>query len=626
VTELAFLQDLVIILGAAVVVVGLLRRLHVPPIAGFIVAGAIIGPHALQFVNDPHQVELLAEVGVVLLLFGVGLELSLDRLRRLWRFTLLGGASQVVATVLVVWAVSALLGQGGRTGLLLGFIVAISSTAIVLRGLSARAELDAPHGRLTLGILVFQDLCVVPMVLVIPFLADAGTGGGVGAPLLTAAVVVVGVLMAARLVVPRFLDAVARTRQRELFVLAVFLICLGTAWAVSSAGVSLALGAFLAGLVVSGSRYREQAIADLVPSRDVLVSVFFVSIGMLLDLQGVLRNLLPILGLFAAIVVGKFVMVLLVASAMRLPLRVGVLTAAALAQVGEFSFVLLQAANGTGLLTQPLAGNLTVAIILSMLATPFAIAAGPHLAAALGRLNGLHSLLEVRTTSDLETEATRDHVIIAGYGLTGRTLANVLARSATPYIIVDINTDNVREAERLGQSACFGDVTSVEVLEHLGTAHARELVIAINDADATERATRAARRSAPNLRITVRTAYELDVERLRKAGATHVVTAEYAAAGAVVARVMGNAGDERAPWSQAREASTGSSPKGSSRIAEPAPWHDGLSALRDTGSQPRSRTHRVEAFAGDGALDALVTESLVIRSRHSDLTDSTNRR
>ncbi len=264
-TELVFLQDLVVILTAAVVVVALLRRLQVPAIAGFIVAGTAVGPHALGLVQDLQQVEILAELGVVLLLFGIGLELSLDRVRQLWRLIAVGGGMQVAATVLVVLGLSLLLGRDAQSGLVLGFIIAISSTAIVLRGLSTRGELEAPHGRLTLGILVFQDLCVVPMVLVIPFLADTDLGTSVWVPLLTAAVVVAGALVAARIVVPRFLDAVARTRQRELFVLSVFLICLGTAWAVSSAGVSLALGAFLAGLVVSGSRYREQAISDLVP-------------------------------------------------------------------------------------------------------------------------------------------------------------------------------------------------------------------------------------------------------------------------------------------------------------------------------------------------------------------------
>jgi CPA2 family monovalent cation:H+ antiporter-2 len=258
---------------------------------------------------------------------------------------------------------------------------------------------------------------------------------------------------------------------------------------------------------------------------------------MLLNLQAVMQNMVPILGLFVALVVGKFIIVFVVASAMRLPLRVAILTAAALAQVGEFSFVLLQAANGTGLLEQPLMGNLTVAIILSMLATPFALAVGPHLASGLGKLNPLTRVLAVRTTDEVEADALRDHVIIAGYGLTGRTVARALAERNIRYIIVDVNTENVHDAVRVGELACFGDATSAEVLEHLGAAHARWIVIAINDPDATGRATRAARLVAPDLRITVRAVYEGDVERLTEAGATHVVTAEAAAAAAISAHV-----------------------------------------------------------------------------------------
>jgi CPA2 family monovalent cation:H+ antiporter-2 len=544
-TELVFLQDLVVILASALAVVALLRYLQMPSIAGFIVAGTVVGPNALGLVQDLHQVEILAELGVVLLLFGIGLEISLSRVRRLLRPIAVGGAVQVGATILVVLGLSVLFGKDIRSGLLLGFIVAVSSTAVVLRGLSTRGELETPHGRLVLGILIFQDLCVVPMVLVIPVLGDtASAGTSVLVPLLTAAAVITGVLVAARLVVPRFLEEIARTRRRDLFVLSVFLICLGTAWAVSSAGVSLALGAFLAGLVVSGSRYREQAISDLVPLRDVLASVFFVSIGMLLDLRDVLDHLLPILGLFAAIIAGKFIIIFLSTSVMRLPSRVGVLTAASLSQIGEFSFVLLLAARGTGLLEEPLQSNLTVAIILSMLATPFGLALGPHLAAGLGKLNPLTRLLQVRTTAEVrETEPLRNHVIIAGYGLTGRNLARSLTQIGTRYIIVDINTGNVRDAARHGQAACFGDVTSAEVLEHLAVAEASELVIAINDPDATARATRAARLAAPNLRITVRTTYDSDVKRLDKAGATHVVTAEAAAADAIVDLVLGNTDD-----------------------------------------------------------------------------------
>jgi CPA2 family monovalent cation:H+ antiporter-2 len=241
------------------------------------------------------------------------------------------------------------------------------------------------------------------------------------------------------------------------------------------------------------------------------------------------------------IITGKFIIVFLVASAMRLPLRVGVLTAAALAQVGEFSFVLLQATNGTGLLEEPLRGNLTVAIILSMLATPFGLALGPRLASGLGRLNPLTRVLKVRTTEEMhEKQPQRHHVIIAGYGLTGRILARTLTQIGARFIIVDINTENVRQAVRLGEPACFGDVTSSEVLEHLGVGEATDLVIAINDLDATARATRCARRAAPDLRITVRTTYDADVDRLSEAGATCVVSAEDAAAGVITERMISN--------------------------------------------------------------------------------------
>ncbi len=263
----------------------------------------------------------------------------------------------------------------------------------------------------------------------------------------------------------------------------------------------------------------------------------------LLDLRNVLDELLPILGLFAAIVAGKFIIIFLTASVLRLPLRVGVMTATSLSQVGEFSFVLLIAAGGTGLLEEPFQSNLTVAIILSMLATPFGFVLGPHLASGLGKLGPLTRLLQVRTAEEQgETDPPRNHVIIAGYGLTGRTLARSLAKIRTRYIIVDLNTENVRDATRRGEPAYFGDVTSPEVLEYLGVADASELIIAINDPGATVRAVRAARRAAPNLRIIVRTAYEADVKRLGEAGATHVFAAEVAVASAINDRVVGDLG------------------------------------------------------------------------------------
>jgi CPA2 family monovalent cation:H+ antiporter-2 len=539
------LQDLVVIFAVAVVVVAALRRLGVPAIAGFIVAGVLVGPNVLRVIPDPHEVELLAEIGVALLLFGIGLELSLDRVRRLWRPVLIGGGFQVLTTAAI--ATATLAGPiGFQTGsaILLGCVIAISSTAVVLSALRTRGELDAPHGRLTLGILVFQDLCVVPMILVIPMLAGEAPPSTLVIALVKAVAVIAAVILGARLIVPRLLHTVARTRQRELFVLTVFLVCVGTAWMVSSTGVSLALGAFLAGLVVAGSEYRHQAMSDLVPFREVFTSLFFVSVGMLLDPAAIVRNALPIGGLLAALVVGKAVIASLAGVVLRMPFRVSILAGIALAQVGEFSFVLLSAARAAMSLPQPFTDNLTVAVILSMLITPLLIALAPKLAAGVGRMPVLTRVLEVNTPGENSERTSRlsGHVIVAGYGLTGHDLAQSLEQCGVPYVIVDINAENVRRAIQHNEPAYFGDVTSPEVLESLGAKHARELVIAINDIGATERAVRAVRACAPDLPVVVRAQYAIDVERLIHAGATEVVAAELSASAEVTQRVLHRCG------------------------------------------------------------------------------------
>ena len=536
------LQELVTIFAVAVVVVAVLQRFGVPSIAGFIIAGAIVGPNALGLITDVHQVEILAEAGIVLLMFGIGMELSLDSMRRLWRPILISGGLQVAVTILAVVAIAMLFGFRVGPSVFLGFVIAISSTAIVLRGLRARGELDAPHGRLTLGILLFQDICVIPMILVIPLMggASASTWEPIFA-LLKATGVLAIVFVAARLVVPRLLHIIAQTGQRDLFVLTVFLICLGTAWAVSTVGISLALGAFLAGLVVAGSDYRHQALADLIPFREVFVSVFFVSVGMLINPLDLVHNAGPIFGLLAAIVLGKFAVVFLTSYAMRLPVRVCVLAGTALAQIGEFSFVLTRAAQGTGLLEEPLANNLSMAVILSMLITPVAMVFGPHLAAGVGRIHALTRFLAVRTPEEAD-ESVRQlsgHVVIAGYGVAGQELAHSLKECGIPYVIVDLNAQSVQLATQRNEPAYFGDVTSPEVLELLATAHARELVLVISDPGAAVRAIKAAGRVAPGVPILVRTRYLGDVENLLKAGATDVMAAEIEASVEITSRVLG---------------------------------------------------------------------------------------
>ena len=533
--QIDYLKDLVIVLGAAVVVVALLRRVRVPAIAGFILTGVLAGPTSLGLVDDTHQVEVLAEIGVVLLLFGIGLELSLDRLQRLWKAVLIGGGTQVVLTVACVALTARWFGLSTESAVFLGCVIAVSSTAVVLRGLSVRGELEAPHGRLAVGILVFQDLCVIPMVLAVPFLA--GGGGSSREIVVTIAIAVAilaSVLVGASFLVPRLLALVARTKERELFILTVFLVCFGTAWTVSLAGVSIALGAFLAGLVVAGSEFRHQAMADLIPARDVLASLFFVSVGMLLDIADVLDHLASTVGLLAGILCCKFLIILGSAVVLRLPLRVGIISAASLCQVGEFSFVLLSTASATELLGASLSHNVLVAIILSMLITPMAISFGPKLASKASRVPWINRLLDAEPPGVDSHEPHRDHVIVVGYGTTGRAVCHALRTQDLAYVAVDANPDNVRAAKCAGDRAVLGDATQTQVLDELGCCDAHLVVLSISDAKCTETVVRKIHRRFPDIEIIVRGQFETDSVALMGAGATKVVTSEATSSAATV--------------------------------------------------------------------------------------------
>lgn len=542
---LHFLKDLVIVLGLGVAIVAAFQRFRVPAIAGFILAGVLAGPKGLGLVGDIERVQDLSEVGVTLLLFGIGLELPMDRLRRIWRSLLVGGFVQVFLSIIVVMIVGRALGLTNQASIFIGFIVAVSSTAIVLRGLEQRGEIDAPHGRFTVGVLIFQDMCVVPMILVIPILTGRVTAAGdIVLTLLESLVIIAVVIAAGRSIVPRLLDAIARTRQRHLFIMTVLLICVGTALLSASAGVSLALGAFLAGTIVAGSEYRHQALADIIPFKEVFVSLFFISVGMLLDLRAIVAHAGTIVVLLAAIMAGKAVIVFVTAALMRLSLRVSVMASAALAQVGEFSFVLMGAAGAETLIGEPLAGDLTAAIVLSMLVTPLSLSVAPALAARVGRTRLFPRLFKVSADEEIaETvQEMRDHVIIGGYGLAGRDLACALKDCGIPYVIAELNPENIQLARRNGEPIHFGDITSASVLERLGAARAGEFVIVINDPTAIERAVRAARSVAPRLHILARTRYVMDMTSIQKAGVSEVVPAELEAAVEVTTRVLARHG------------------------------------------------------------------------------------
>jgi CPA2 family monovalent cation:H+ antiporter-2 len=546
--HLTYLRELIIIFVVAVGVVIVLSRFKIPSIAAYILAGAAVGPRSLGLINDVEHVELLAEIGVSLLLFGIGMEFSLKKIRALWLNIFVGGAMQVIATGGMAAAIVYFIGYHLSTAIFIGFFVSLSSTAIVLRGLEDRGELNAEHGRFSLGILLFQDICVIPMMLVIPILAGGRDSGAVLDSLTNSLLIIALSILSAYLIVPRLLNLVARTRQRQLFILSVLLICIGVAYAVSSSGVSLALGAFIAGLVVGGSEFRHQAIADIISFKEVFTSLFFISVGMLLDPGEVLRNLPPILLLLAAIIAGKMIIVFITGQILRLRTKAVILASVALAQVGEFSFVLFGAAAAYNLAPEPLMGNLLAAATISMLLTPLAIAAGPHLSVGLGKLPVFYRAMNIRTAEDATREAAtwENHVIIGGFGFAGKQLAKVLRDNNIKYMILELNINTVRVASRDGEPIYFGDVTSRDILERAGAARARELVVAVNDPRAAERVIKSARSISADLHVTVRTDYILDIENLRKLGANDVIPGEQEAAVELVRRVASRYGCDEA--------------------------------------------------------------------------------
>lgn len=536
---LPFLREVAILLVASVGIAYLCYRLRLVPIVGFLLAGVLVGPGALGLVDDGDFVRQAAEVGVILLLFTIGVEFSLAKLARIGRAIFVGGGIQTLGTIALVTGPLLVLGIEVGPAVFTGMLVALSSTAIVLKLLAERAETDSPPGQLMLAVLIFQDLAVVVMVLLVPVLA--GSGGSaleVAWALGKAVLVVVFVLVGARRVIPWALDRLARTRRTELLLLAVVAVCFGTAWLTSLAGVSLALGAFLAGLVVSESHYAEAAVADVLPLQTVFNAVFFVSIGMLLDVGFVVANLPLVLAAVAGVFLVKALLAGLAVLVLRWPVRTAAAVALGLAQIGEFSFVLVLAGQPLGLTPAGLglAGEqvfVATAVVL-MLGTPWLLAAGPKLGERLGRRWPGAEPEETEESVEME-----DHTIVVGYGPAGQRLARVLKNTDIPFVVVDLNPQNVEAARQAGMHALYGDVARHHILEHSGIERAKVCVVAINDRAATERAIRLARYHNPTLQIITRSRFIADIGPLQDAGADVVVPEELETAVRLFSQVLG---------------------------------------------------------------------------------------
>ena len=534
------LRDLSIVLAIATAVALLFGRLHLSVVAAFLVAGAILGPTGAGLVAESGMVDALAEIGVALLLFTVGLEISLANLGKMRRRILQGGGVQLSATILLTVAVLSLARFPLSEAIFIGFVLSLSSTAIVLKVYADRMEIDSGHGKISIGILLFQDMAVIPMMLLIPSFRQWETAhfSMVAFTLVKAGVGVGVILLASHFLIPLLLKEVIRLNSREILAMTVMCLILGTAWIARWWGLSLAMGAFLAGMVISESVYVHEIAAQIFPFRDVFNGVFFISVGMLLDLPFLVRHLPMILLVSVVVVVLKAVCAGAAIRSLNYPWRVSVIGAIGLAQIGEFSFLLMSEGFRDGLVGADVYQYLLSTAILTMVTTPFLIRAAPWAGRAFVR-----HLIRGPGPEDPAEESggaaqVENHVIVSGYGMNGKNLARVLRSTHVPYVIVDLNDSLVREGREAGEPIFYGDVNNPEILDRVGVSRARMLVLAISDPMATRRAVAVARRANPRLVILVRTRYVADVDDLIALGANAVIPEEFETSVEIFSRVL----------------------------------------------------------------------------------------
>ena len=520
--DYSIIKDIVLILLVSIPIIVIFNRIQLPSIVGFLIAGIILGPSVLKIITNPEQIEIMAEIGVILLLFSVGLEISLRELIDMRRILLIGGGLQVLVTILISATVIYAIGLEVKLAIFFGMLISLSSTVIVLKLLTEKGEIDAPHGKFSIAISIFQDLAIVPMFLLTDLLgtSDKVSFGEVSVRLLTAFSAVAAIIFAAKYLSPHILYRLAKLRMKEIFTVGVILLILGTAYFTHSMGLSFALGAFIAGLIFSESEYSHQIVADTLPLRDAFNSLFFVSVGLLLNLTFVVENPLVVLVSSLGVVFLKAVVIFFVVILLKYPVRIAVLVGIGLAQVGEFSFILGEYGLRLNLIPPELFNIIISSTIITMILTPFLFKVAPRIAGKSGKL-------DQRKSKEKLTEDVQNHVIIAGFGLNGRNLAHVLKEAGIKYVIIEMNPDTVKKEKLKGENIIYGDIGNYEVLKTALIINAKILVIAISDRSTSRRSVKLAKQLNPNIYIIVRTRFMRDTDELVKLGANMVIPEEF---------------------------------------------------------------------------------------------------
>ena len=522
------LRSLVLVFLVAGAILHLFHRLRLPSIVGLLLAGVLIGPHGFGVLRDRAQIEGVAEIGILLLMFSIGLDFTRERLQELLYSAGIGVAQMLICIAVATVATIAFVDRWVEA-VFLGFLLSHTSSTLMLKLFLERGELSTPPVRLGLGISITQDLSVVLMLLAVPIMAgDKVEFADLGWMLLRAAVVLAVAVALARWIIPVWMEHVIRSRSRELFLIFLIVVCLGTAWTTMVAGLSIGLGAFLAGLAIAESGYSHHTLSEVAPFRDLLISIFFISTGMLLDVAGIVDNAWLGVFLLLAVLAIKFVSGFAPILIWGYPLRVATIVGTGIAQIGEFSFVLGYTGLQAGLISDDHYSVFLLVSVGSMIASPFLVSNSTRLAAGLARIAALRRLDHHRLTQESsEQPPLEKHLIIAGYGLNGRNLATALQTFGLPFAVLEMNPDTVQAARRRGEPVFFGDCSRAEVLRKLHIDTACGMVLAISDAQATRQAVQIARHENSKLHIIVRTRYLTEIDVLRELGANEIIAEEF---------------------------------------------------------------------------------------------------
>jgi CPA2 family monovalent cation:H+ antiporter-2 len=541
--NIPLLNEIVIIFTLSIAVVFICSKLHIPAIVGFLLTGILAGPHGLGLVKAVAQVDMLAEIGVVLLVFTTGIEFSFRNLLRFKKSVLVGGFLQVSLTALAVFTIVKSLGQPTPLAIFMGLLLCHTSTTIMLKILHARVELDSPHGRSSLAVSLFQDISSVPMMLCVPIMAGASGDGAAGSTLLWLGLKCTGVIalmyLCAVWIVPKLLYHVARTRIDELFLLTIVAICFAITWLTSAAGLSVALGAFFAGLIISESEYSFRALSNILPFREVFASFFFISMGMLLNLDLVWQQPFTLLLVSLGIMLLKAIFASTAVLLIGFPLRTAIFSGVLLCQVGEFAFILAKTGMPYGLLTDYAYQMLLAIVVITMLLAPFLMQLTPRLVELLLRVP-IPARMKIGNVP-LEQQARdekKDHLIIIGFGVNGRNLARAARVSGIPYVILELNAETVKDEKAKGEPIYYGDASQEAVLRHVGISDARVVVIGISDPVASRIMVQLLRRLNPRLHIIVRIRFLQEMKLLYELGANEVIPEELETSVEIFTRVL----------------------------------------------------------------------------------------